>query len=592
MKTKLCQSWWFRTITLPLLALGLTACGGDSDDETPDTASPSALACDATLETFELSDTNAEITSVTPYVSGEALPGTDLSAPVNLCLVEVKVGPGNVGPDAAPSTSEGIGIEVWLPEKGQWNGRFQAVGGGGWVGGENVIASSLVGSRSEALTAVENGFASSYTDTGHTAPDGDFAMNPDGTINWTLWEDFASRGIYQQTIQAQAIIKAFYGEDIEYSYWNGCSTGGRQGMMMAQRYPELFDGILAAAPAINWERFIAAELWPQIVMEQDLGSPLSPEQLGAVTAAAIGACEEVPGQGYINEPNQCNYDPTHDNDLLCQSDGGNNATSSCLTTVEAKTVNKVWYGPTYDGTAPSPADDNGYNPTLPTNQLWYGLTRGTTLNALAGSTPFPISTDMAALALEDPRYALSNFTNATANGQGLWKTIDYNGSTPFFYMFNRSHNLYNDVIGTDNADLQAFRDNGGKLLLWHGQGDQLIFPQGTINYYERVAQRMGGIEATKEFARLYMLPAVGHCAGSGVPGANPAYPDGKPTPNDAFLPVLQNWVENGQVPDQLSASTAPDTTPVRTRPVCLFPEKLAYVGGDPSEASSFECQTP
>jgi feruloyl esterase len=581
---------WRKAFFVTPLVLLLSACGGD--DKSSVSTSPAAIECDATLANLNLSDNDSQITKVTPFVSGEALPGTDMTAPTDLCLVELTVGPGNPGPDSAPSTSKGIGIEVWLPSKANWNGRFQAVGGGGWVGGDNVISTSLVGSRSEAIVAVENGFASSYTDTGHTATDGDFAMNPDGTINWALWEDFASRGIYHQTIQAQAIISAYYGKSADYSYWNGCSTGGRQGMMMAQRYPDLFDGILAAAPAINWERFIAAELWPQVVMEQDLGGPLVAEQLAAVTAAAITACEEVPGQGYINEPSLCNYDPTLDNDLLCLADGGSNSTSSCLSAIEAQAVNKIWYGPTYDGTAPSPADNNGHDVQLPTNQLWYGLPRGTTLNALAGTNPFPIATDMAAHALQDPRIALPNFENATSNGQGLWSSIDYSGSTPFFYMFNRSNDLFNDVIGTDNPDLREFRDHGGKLILWHGQGDQVIFPQGTINYYERVIDRLGGLDATQKFARLFMVPAVGHCAGNGVPGANPAYPGGEINPNDYLLPVLQEWVEQGEAPDQLNAVTATGTTPERSRPVCLYPKKLTYVGGDSSDAASFECQSP
>lgn len=576
-------------LVLSSLLLGLSACGDSSNSA--ETTSANSIDCDSSLANLTLSNPDAEIQGVTKFAAGDPLPGTDSNAPVDACLVEIKVGPGNAGPESAPSTSEGIGIEVWLPAKDQWNGRFQAVGGGGWVGGENVISSSLVGSGQAVLSALAEGFATSYTDTGHTVRDGDFAMNPDGTVNWTLWEDFASRGVYQQTVQSKEIIEAFYNRSAEFSYWNGCSTGGRQGMMMAQRYPDLYDGILAAAPAINWERFIAAELWPQIVMEQDLGAPLAPEKLAAVTSSAINACEEVPGQGYINEPSLCNYDPTEDAALICQADGGSNTSASCLSLAEAEVVNKIWYGPTYDGTAPAPFDDNGHNITPPTNQLWYGLPRGTLLNFLAGSNPFPISTDMAAHALQDPSYALSNFENATGNGQGLWTSIDYTGNTPFFYMFNRSNDLFNDVIGTDNPDLRAFRDNGGKLLLWHGQGDQLIFPQGTINYYERVVDRIGDMATTQEFARLFMIPAVGHCAGSGVPGANPAYPGGSVNPNAALLPVLQEWVENGSAPDQLDGSTAPGTTPERTRPICLYPKKLTFVGGDSADAGSFECQT-
>ncbi len=174
-------------LVLSSLLLGLSACGDSSNSA--ETTSANSIDCDSSLANLTLSNPDAEIQGVTKFAAGDPLPGTDSNAPVDACLVEIKVGPGNAGPESAPSTSEGIGIEVWLPAKDQWNGRFQAVGGGGWVGGENVISSSLVGSGQAVLSALAEGFATSYTDTGHTVRDGDFAMNPDGTVNWTLWED-------------------------------------------------------------------------------------------------------------------------------------------------------------------------------------------------------------------------------------------------------------------------------------------------------------------------------------------------------------------------------------------------------------------
>lgn len=580
-------------VVAPSLLL-LSGCG-DSNNSASTPTETTGLSCDDGLKTVDFGDPNVEVTAVRSLSAGDLLPGTETEAPVDFCLVDITVGPGSPGPEDAPSTSAGIGIEVLLPSHEDWNQRFQGIGGGVWAGGEDVIDPDVFGS-SGALAAVTNGFVSSFTDTGHTTRYGDFAMNPDGSINWTLWEDFARRGVFEQTVKSQILAEAYYGEEVQYSYWNSCSTGGRQGLMLAQRHSDLFDGFLIAAPAIHWDRFHPAQIWPQIAMREDLGTTIPIPKLMAATSAAVEACEEVEGQGYINQPGACDYNPAADADLLCTGEGGigvNGDASACFTLSEAETMNKIWYGPTYDGTVPDPSSDQGLNPVRPSNQLWYGINRGTNPAFLAGSNPFYLTTDMAALALEDPRYAAPNFQNAVSNGQNLWQTINYDGSDgglPYYYLFNRSFEMYNNVIGTDDPDLSAVRDNGAKILMWHGQSDPLIMPGGTINYYERVMDRMGGLEATREFARLYMLPGVGHCGGSGTPGANPVFPDGESSPNVALFEDLQSWVEEGTAPGELMARTAPDVTPVSTRPMCLYPEKLTYVGGDGNEASSFVCQ--
>jgi len=166
-----------------------------------------------------------------------------------------------------------INIEVWLPIA--WNERFQAVGGGGYAGAVSWGA---------LATAIRNGYATASTDTGHSASAGGaFALNADGTANTQLIEDFAFRSLQQLTIQAKELIRTFYGERQKYSYWNGCSTGGRQGLIQAQRLPGGYDGILAGAPAINWDRFIPAELWPQIAMKQEAGGPIAACKLTTAT---------------------------------------------------------------------------------------------------------------------------------------------------------------------------------------------------------------------------------------------------------------------------------------------------------------------
>jgi hypothetical protein len=259
-----------------------------------------------------------------------------------------------------------INIEVWLPMA--WNERFQAVGGGGYAGAVSWAA---------LAAAIRNGYATAYTDTGHsgaTQPGGSFALNADGTPNTQLIEDFAFRSLQELTVQSKELIRAFYAERPKYSYWNGCSTGGRQGLIQAQRLPDAYDGILAGAPAINWDRFIPAELWPQIVMKQEAGGPVAACKLNTATNAAVAACDSFDGviDGVLEDPRQCRFDP-----VALQCGAGATPDCNCLTSKEAAAVRKIWDGPrSSDG-----------------SQLWYGLTRGTPLAALSGSNPFPISAD-------------------------------------------------------------------------------------------------------------------------------------------------------------------------------------------------------
>ena len=229
--------------------------------------------------------------------------------PVAFCRVQITVQPQ-------------INMEVWLPPPDKWNHRFQAEGGGGYAG---VISFSAL---AMAVTgdAVTGQFATASTDTGHPAAGtangqggangaqggGGFALNPaNDTLNEGLIVDFASRSEHEMTLKAKAVIKAYYGDPQKFSYWNGCSTGGRQGWMEAQRFPEDYDGILAGAPAFNWDRFIPAELWPEVVMNLNVEGPISQTKLNAVTAAAIKACDGLDGvvDGVISDPRKCHFDP-------------------------------------------------------------------------------------------------------------------------------------------------------------------------------------------------------------------------------------------------------------------------------------------
>jgi hypothetical protein len=202
----------------------------------------------------------------------------------------------------ALTVSPEIHIEIWLP-KDSWNGRYRGEGGGGYAGSIS-YAGLAAGLRA--------GYATASTDTGHPASDGGrFALNPDKTLNMPLIVDFAERSLHELAVKSKAIVTAYYGNAPSYSYWNGCSTGGRQGLMAAQRFPEEYDGLVIGAPAINWDQFVPATLWPAVVMNKTAGGPISADKLNAATKAAVAACDALDGvrDGIINDPRACTFDP-------------------------------------------------------------------------------------------------------------------------------------------------------------------------------------------------------------------------------------------------------------------------------------------
>jgi hypothetical protein len=491
----------------------------------------------------------ASVTTAGPVVPCESLAGLALPDTVAISATSVPGGsfdpPGPTPPIAnlrafcrvALTVSPQINIEVWLPTD-TYNRRFQAVGGGVYAG---------VISYGAMAAALNGGYATASTDTGHAGSplSGAFALNPDGTLNWGLIEDFASRSLFELTRKSKTLIETFYGRKPAYSYWNGCSTGGRQGLMLAQRFPKGYDGILAGAPAIHWDRFHPAQLWPQVVMQQELGVPIAQCKLALASQRAVEYCDGRDGfvDGVLDDPRRCDFDP---NTLI-----GTRTDCGEFTEADAQVLQMIWDGPH--------AADGSF--------LWHGLTIGTPLNALAGPNPFPVT-------LEHLRYWVKQ------DPAFDWKTLGYAGLEQ---VFHESHAQFGEVIGTDDPDLLAFRRAGGKLLLWHGWNDQLIFPEGTITYYNRVIRTFHSQTLVQRFARLFMAPGVLHCAG----GTGPTVPG----TFDMFSALVQ-WVENGRAPDRIiAAQLAADGSLVRTRPLCSYPLVARYNGqDDPNSADSFRCK--
>jgi hypothetical protein len=594
------------------------------------------LTCDDSLKNDFHPDSLTTVLLVKAFKKGEVLrlsgtPATP-TPPVaanGVCVVKLLVGPGH--PDAAnpsaPSTSPGIGIEIWLPTPANWNSRIHVAGGGGWAGGNQTAVTLLSGTGPAGGTtagpwfiATVEGAVSANTDTGHSGPGGgSFAMLPDGNINTVLWNDFAQRGIHEMAVKAKQITKAYYGKAQKYAYWDGFSTGGRQGHKLAQLHADDFDGILAGAPAFNWTRFITSELNPQIVYQRDLaGAPLTPGQLNLMGNAAINACDMVNGQhmGYIPDPSECRYDPVHDAGVLCVASGGTNTTADCVTSPQAAAMNKLWYGQTRDGSAPSPSDDNAWSPDIAAgrhratgNHLWYGLARGASFGGLGGSalvgtppvripSPFTISTDMVALEMQKSTLATPSFINATGNGADGWKNLKYGDLAD---AYDKGVDLQRSFahINTDNANLRPFQESGGKMIIYHGLADVLIMPQGSVNYYERVLREMDGLHEVQKFYRLFLIPGMTHGIGNGTtnPTANPPLPgvagvvgaDGTVDATSQLYDALTAWVEKGKAPSRIEIST-PDGT--KSRPICAYPKKGTFVSGDVKTAASYVCAGP
>jgi tannase/feruloyl esterase len=433
----------------------------------------------------------------------------------------------------ALTVSPQIRIEVWLP-KDRWNGRYRGEGGGGYAG------QISYGGLAEGI---RNGYATASTDTGHPASaGGTFALKQDGTLNTPLITDFAERSLRELAVKAKAMINAYYGEAPKFSYWNGCSTGGRQGLVAVQRFPAEYDGLVIGAPAINWDRFIPAELWPQVVMNKTVGAPINATKLNAATKAAVVACDgnDAVTDGIINDPRKCTYDPAA---LVCKA---GEDPANCLSPQEADAIRKIWNGPT----------------STSGQRLWFGLERGTPLGGLAGANGFPIAAAHFQYWIhQDPKFD--------------WRTLD---EAAFEADFKTSQKKFHGAIGTDEPKLDAFRKRGGKMIIWHGEADPLIFPRGTVNYFERVLAQNGGSKDVAQFARLFMAPGVGHCGGG----------DG-PSPVGLF-DVLVNWVEKDVAPATVPASRRrPDGT-VLSRPLCPYPTTAKWTGtGSQDEAANFAC---
>ena len=425
-----------------------------------------------------------------------------------------------------PTSDSDIKVEVWLPSSG-WNGKFQAVGNGGWAG---------VISYSAMADAVRAGYASASTDTGHVGGRGTFALDhPEKLI------DFAWRSEHEMTVKAKAIIQAFYGNPPRLSYWNGCSTGGRQGLKEAQKFPDDYDGIIAGAPANR----TAISLWIAAAVLKDPASYIPPSKYPLIHQAALTACDARDGleDGLIDDPTKCDFDPMV---LLCKGADG----PTCLTAPQVEGAKKIY----------SPA----INPRTG-QQLFSSLVPGTELGwATQAQGPEP-----SANIYDQYRYVV--FKDAKWD----WKTFNFDSDVV------RGDLPENVVMNATDPNMKAFFSHGGKLLLYHGWSDPQVPTLNTIKYYKSVVETLGGPAKASASVRLFLAPGMGHCGG----GEGPNVFD--------KVGALEEWVERGKAPETLNASHRTDGKVDRTRPLCPYPQVARYKGtGDVDDAANFVCKTP
>jgi feruloyl esterase len=427
----------------------------------------------------------------------------------------------------APSSDSHIEMEVWLPLD-KWNGKFQAVGNGGWAG----AVSYTVAGRSLA-DALRQGYATASTDTGHQGDGGLFAI---GHAERVI--DFAYRAVHEMTVKSKAIIAEFYGRPARLSYWNGCSTGGRQGLMEAQRYPEDFDALIVGAPVNNHIRLHAAQMTRQTEILRDVSKVLPPEKLALVGKAVLASCDANDGvkDGIVSDPGSCRFDPSS---LKCTD----SSTENCLTEAQVDTAKRAYSDVNtrsgefvYPGS--SPGFEAGWRMPQPGGQL--------------------------------PTVALDSF-RYLGHQDANWNGMKFDLDTDLALVLQNA-----GFIDAINPDLATFKARGGKLLMYHGWADPGPAPANTINYYSAVQKKVGG--RTDEWMRLFLLPGVGHCGG----GIGPDSAD--------YIAALERWREAGMAPDRLTASRTRNGQVVMTRPLCPYPQVAKWTGtGSTDDARSFTC---
>jgi feruloyl esterase len=432
----------------------------------------------------------------------------------------------------SPVAGSHIGAVYRLPVN--WNGKVLGIGGGGFAGNLSLTA---------AADGLSRGYAVIQNDMGHAttgALDPKFAITAPGQPNVEAIVDFGHRATHVATDVGKRLVSSFYGRAPQHAYWQGCSTGGRQGLAEMQRYPDDYDGVIAGAPVYTPLVYSNAILRVQ-AFHRKPESNLLPEHVPLIQKHVLAACDASDGvaDGILTDPRSCTWDP---GELACKG----SPSADCLTQAQVETVRRVYAGvKTKDGQfAAMPlmrgGESDWVNRMIGTKEQPLGL------NSVLGA-PF-----MSYIVKNDPAYDIMTFD-------------------PEHDMQALSSGLAAEVH-QQNPDISAFINRGGKLLLWHGFNDPGPSPLSTIDYYARVREK---VPAARDSMRLFLAPGVLHCGG----GAGP----------DRFdaLTAMERWVEQGMPPASMIATKV--NSPI-SRPLCPYPQVARYQGsGDTNDAANFAC---
>lgn len=478
----------------------------------------------------------------------------DLGALPGFCRVTAQI--------RAVAGSE-IGVEIWLPTA--WNRRMLEVGNGGFAGAINYAG---------LAAAIKQGFVGVSTDDGHRTP---ASVTP--TAAWSIGHaerivDFGHRAVHLASVTAKSVTNRFFGEPPDHSYFSGCSDGGREALMSAQRNPEDFDGWAVGAPANAWTSLMSGFVYVSRQVKSLPTPAFSTLALETLRQSALSQCDGLDGvkDGIIGEPGACHFNPRQ---LVCK----NAASSGCLSLGQAQVAANIYRGPPAFGGMSIP----GYADTVGAEDFW----------ALWLTGPVPA-------AFAEP--SVASFGRAYF-AQMVYQQNERDLSTiPLSKLFADGRAGPGREVDAVDPDLNRVRGAGKKIIQYHGSADAAIPVEYSRRYYRAVQKYLGG--DVTDFYRLFIMPGVGHCTGG--PGADAINADGAVVPFDAdhdVVAALIAWVENGKAPDriiathlQVDSSSSPlaprATREVQfTRPLCVYPKHAAWNGaGSPDEASSFACR--
>jgi feruloyl esterase len=514
-----------------ILSMGVLSSGGAS----------AAASCES-LSALKID--NTAIDAAEPHPAGAYTPagGAEIAALPAFCRVHGV---------ATPVEDSKVGFEVWLPEA-DWNGKIEMLGNGGYSSAMSFPAMA---------DQLKRGYAAVATDTDHKGDDPDFAAgHPEAIVDW------ASRAVHVSIEAAKSVASAFYDQTPRHDYFWGCSTGGQQALMEAQRYPKDFDGIIAGDPGNNQTHLNAGFLWQFVKNHRvaDLSVIVPPEKLALITDAVVKECRGkdggAPTDDFLTDPKACGFRAA---ELLCK--GGD--APDCLTQDEVDAMDAMYGGARDPKTG---------------EQIYYGWPRGSENSGRAVKTLPGWS-----LYWADPAHPDGP---ARLNFWRIWAFQDPNWDWRSFDFDAGMKTVDDRLTATINAmspDLSAFRAAGGKLIEYHGLADPVVPPRESIDYYERVqaaedAAKPPRADASADFYRLFLAPGLYHCQGG--PGPNVLDVQG----------ALEKWVEQGVAPETIPATKYKDDKPFEgvamSRPLCPYPKRAHYNGsGDTTDASSFSC---